>query len=869
MAKRKISKNAHIMQIQAKDLFGDSYVVKNHSENRKYKGSFDFSLEMLKLKELNPKFCFRDGRKYFTEDVISVAFNFSIKDENGKVKLSTSDLREELYKNGFEMTIDDKIERFVRYKRSSGSARVGKVLFIKEKYYQEIMDWSYMGIDISPENKIDLASLEAYISLTTSSIIDTLELEPKNILVMDDYQAEFIDTAMATKNVETKTGEKLVTTQERIIIANNIWDGQSLLDKSIFDSSGYGDKSMLLLRNRFFKSACFNTNIGLFMSENNITDVSQVNGFTLATDISDIKLITTPSSLKYMKFGKIEDYLSRLDNLWGIVKYDKSPKYFGGELVSTHYQLINTQQWSEGDMQEFLEPTVDYIKQLRRDYRVMRNHLKVTNKNKVSMNGIIGTNDFIYAMMHTDSFEKTDMYANFRRELIKSYVANVKEGHVLVHGNYQSLFGNPYEMLSNAFGLWDGSMLFSGQRIYTKRFELGEELLGTRSPHVSSSNTLCTNNIHEKDIADTIRRFFNLSEQVVVLNAIDNNVLELLSGADYDSDTMMITNNKVLNRIARKIKFKIANNLVSGVKTARYNTLAQKADLDIKTSSNLIGEIINCSQILNSIKFDMIANGEDVTDIYRDICQLNVMSCIAIDMAKKEFAINLRQELDEIRKRWYEVDSTGEKDKTIKPLFFSHLTRNADESRQFKGVYKKYACGMDMLHAQFQIMLKKKKNSTLRRKSSEKRTIFSLFVDGGSGEYNIKKLNNFADTLEEYRNKARGIWLNDKMDSSFKYDEAIKLKQLTIDQVKSMGFDIEFIRATINTMDMKDTKVSKKLNAHKRTAMAMLFESNRDDFIELFNEDRHAFDVFTTIKSGEEYTKLYGISHFLDGKHKM
>lgn len=106
----------------------------------------------------------------------------------------------------------------------------------------------------------------------------------------------------------------------------------------------YKGKGMLLLRNKFFKSCCFNTNIQKFFKDNNITEISQLNGQTIATDIKDIKIITTPSSIKYFKFGKLEDWFNNIYPYFGVVKYDKDTHYFNGRMVQAHYQLLNTLQ---------------------------------------------------------------------------------------------------------------------------------------------------------------------------------------------------------------------------------------------------------------------------------------------------------------------------------------------------------------------------------------------------------------------------------------------------------------------------------------------------------------------------------------------
>ena len=200
-----------------------------------------------------------------------------------------SELREYLYENGF---ICDGI-KYIRWKRSSGSSRVGKCLFINEALYKRMHKWETCGLSLKEGCEIDLAALEAYISLTSSSIINTLELKPENFLVVDDYESTFTDTVVG---VQFENGQ-LIAKEQDFQIANSIFDGETLLDESCFPEQ-YRQYSMLLLRQRMFKSACFKTKIQKWFADNNITEISQLNGFTVAKNISDIKVITTPSSIK-------------------------------------------------------------------------------------------------------------------------------------------------------------------------------------------------------------------------------------------------------------------------------------------------------------------------------------------------------------------------------------------------------------------------------------------------------------------------------------------------------------------------------------------------------------------------------------------
>ena len=66
---------------------------------------------------------------------------------------------------------------------------------------------------------------------------------------------------------------------------------------------------------------------------------------------------------------------------------------------------------------------------------------------------------------------------------------------------------------------------------------------------------------------------------------------------------MLLTNNTILITSALKNynKFKVPTCFVEAKKTKRYYTNQDKSDLDIKTSVNKIGEIVNLSQYLNSV----------------------------------------------------------------------------------------------------------------------------------------------------------------------------------------------------------------------------------------------------------------------------
>lgn len=705
---------------------------------RRFINTLDYSLDLIKLREVYEKvyrrmdFTFSKNGKEYCRRVINVTFKYSVKEfnrffgntyikfgylpqdielvdnicmkdgeliavrvdtpvenpvsqqelgdlftfDNGtyclgktmKVLLTVAQLRERLYQDGF---VCDGIV-FRRFKRSSGSSRIGKCLFIDERLYSRMHKWELCGLKVKEGQEIDLAALEAYIALTLSSIIGTLPLRPENFLVIEDYESIFKDRAIVTRIGDDGW---LTSKPEEIEVANNIWDGQSLIDKSAMGK--YKDYGMILLRNRFFKSACFNANIQQFFSDHGITDVSQLSGVTQAQDISEIKVITTPSSIKYVKFGSLEQWLQMLeeDNNFGVVKHEKPTHFFGGRMVQTHYQLLNTLQLSQEDVDLLMKPSLDYLKLISSDTAAFRYHIKFIWKDgDINWDGVMTTNDVVYQMLGiTDKFTRTKMYDKFKREILRSFKKELSRGHILVEGNYSTLLGNPIEMLYAAVREFDGESKMGVGNIYCKRFSFDQTILGSRSPHVTMGNILLAKNSDNAEI----QKYVNATPEIVCVNSIGENILFRLSGADFDSDTMMLTDNQILIKAAEKNyrRFLVPTSMVDAKKITRHYTKSDLADLDIKTSVNKIGEIVNLSQELNTKLWDALNSGEDFSEyetMYCEIAQLDVLSNIEIDKAKREYAVDSVAEIKRLRKKHETRDDDG---RQIKPNFFGKIAR--------------------------------------------------------------------------------------------------------------------------------------------------------------------------------------------------
>lgn len=199
-------------------------------------------------------------------------------------------------------------------------------------------------------------------------------------------------------------------------------------------------------------------------------------------------------------------------------------------------------------------------------------------------------------------------------------------------------------------------------------------------------------------------------------------------------------------------KFLVPTNFVESVKIKRHYTSAQQADLDIKTSVNKIGEIVNLSQELNTRMWDYINSGksfEDVVSIYYDSSKLCIMSGIEIDSAKKEFTISNTEELRILMKK-YNVTLGGRK---VKPNFFAHVSKTKGYYNPKKKYYKHHKTAMDYVQ---NIVSHDCKNFR-----GMKIVPFVQILDRDKFEYsliNYGQINSIIDCVRQTRSEIKACW---------------------------------------------------------------------------------------------------------------
>lgn len=613
-------------------------------------------------------------------------------------EVSNSVIRDYLYDNGFNIGKT----HYVVYKRSPAKSRTGQCLFINKTLRDEMIAWCRMYLNFPKDWDGDYAGLLSYESLVSSALEDIIKINPENILIIDDVQSTFsIECNIVEMNKEI--GHLQSVKKDDYEMKNELFDGESLLESTYFkDGQGF-----MLLRNHMLKSAAFNCNIQTFLQKHcpegiNYDEWQIPNMFGQLMYAKDIHMICTPSSLKALKFNDLvgtkkdmweywKKFIEDNDNVFGICKHEKESKRGknaeGQPLQQTSYQMLNSMPIEKDQMKQLAGYEIDYINKLKNDDEFFLNYL-VENNNEINCNMT-----FVDLARHNKDFISSAIFRSFRATQVHDYVTHCRKGKIRLLGDYCIILGNPMEYLYHAIGKLDKNnpqiMALTYNQIYTKLYEDGKKLIGFRNPHTSPSNVFIAVNTKN----DNIDKYFNLSKNIVCVNAIKFQIQRLLSGMDYDSDSAVLFDNPLLEQIGEKCfdHYKVCvNGVPKDDNTYNINTKNMYTiDNQLSTSQQNIGYVVNIGQLIMSTYWDLIHKGktsEELKDLLEIVNIATVLSEICIDTAKRKYQIDIDSEINYLK-------NNKNLSKT-KPMFFQYIS----ESKTIKNRVGKYECPMDQLY---------------------------------------------------------------------------------------------------------------------------------------------------------------------------
>lgn len=606
--------------------------------------------------------------------------------------------------------------------RSTGKAKEGACIFICEKLHKKALDYITMKLyDKMPFNNANIVGLSAYSTLITATAIDYISIPLANIFVAKDESVSTMKQALTVKvekvqeikqkldysetesyinqfnltfykmkqkndpNLKQirKTKAALIEKgieieecpvkeeieyvercyverkDEESAIVNTLWDGMGLIDDSIFpdDMDGF-----IYCRSYFFKSCLFRGNIQQYFKDyygDKFDHAVVTDMLGREIKVSDIKVVITENSLKWMKFvdlmgGTCESafmyynkFMKKHGERFTIVKTGHSSKW--GELQRSSYQMNGSLPTTDEDiLKEVAKVSIDYCSNLKLDHNAFREHLKITGTSKYSFNNVLlALDDWNEDFKRTKYFndKKVDIISRFKKERLQL-------GKLLQYGDNLTICGNLVSLLMKVVGkdfLQEECFesIEDGIQCYTPRFNEGERIAGFRSPHNSPNNIVHLINVYPPSIQ---KYFPKLGKNVIVINGIGTDVQSRLNGQDLDTDAIYATNQKQIVELARKA-YKEYPTIINGIKSvdiSSYNKSMEsyaKMDNAISASQYAVGYASNIAQLALSYYYDGGGNDREIEDIFI-IC--SVLAQVAIDSAKRNFEIEVEPELSKI-----------------------------------------------------------------------------------------------------------------------------------------------------------------------------------------------------------------------------
>jgi len=294
----------------------------------------------------------------------------------------------------------------------------------------------------------------------------------------------------------------------------------------------------------------------------------------------------------------------------------------------------------------------------------------------------------------------------------------------------------------------------------------------------------------------------------------------------------------------------VPTSLVDAQKIVRHYTCADQADLDIKTSVNKIGEIVNLSQELNTKLWDALNNGanfSEVEELYCEIAQLDVLSNLEIDKAKREYAVDSVAEIKRLRKKY---ETRDQNDRQIKPNFFGRIARMKGYYDSKKKNYQFHDTTMDYL----QHSLNTFRMNHARRGYMPFSALLLPKEEHSIRSVKYPQVDRILGIVRDMRSKIQMVW-NGTDDGLDDYGKAILVNEIRQEYLRY----IEKLRLNRHTAYRLLLAIEDPANRDiSRTLFYALFSLPNQDFLDLIEQSRTPIPLLVEGENIAGNIEIYG-----------
>ena len=458
---------------------------------------------------------------------------------------------EEIYKNGFNVTIDGVARHYNRISCNAGQARVSTVAFCSDDIIDEVKRRINNNRD---KNKpVAPSKFNAYFGLSGSA--SKIVSEPKFIVVKD-----FTNTTHFMANYVTETDwnkDDLITVKDTGNMDMNRTDGMGLISPKQAEiwSKELGldyIPSQFGIRQSFIKGMlcvfdihdfCDKINHGNYIVD---TIYKDSNGNYIKADLRDYDVIISESQFKlWDSFNSVDEYI---DNCHKNKLYWSVPQYAPKEaknMLKLNYQFIQTLDLKQKDVENLCKQFVDWIEGVSyKNVPYMLLFLLGVNNDKQKIEEFLrsGQNYWIKSLIVNPEL-KNDKYIRTKiRELIKRKIQNGCMGDIYVDGNFQIIVSDPFGFMQHVCGQKVTGLL-GDKQFYSNYWNERnvKQVDAMRSPLTYKSEHVVLNLRND----DCVNYWYKYCKLGIILNYYGHECVNF-AGSDFDLDILATTSNKTI-----------------------------------------------------------------------------------------------------------------------------------------------------------------------------------------------------------------------------------------------------------------------------------------------------------------------------------
>lgn len=448
-------------------------------------------------------------------------------------------------RKGFTITVDGVSTTYRRFIGTANSIKKNTIIFVNARVYDQLM-W-HMNNGRNMEKPVVPAKLEAYLALSCSGSIPLREF-PRIMVVKDCITHTIVPELIHLDYTDVTIDEPVMQTLYNQEIEINGSDGFGLMTPSFsrqVNAQLGGDPNECVT----FNSRCAFTK-GMLVPFDFVAFAEQKAGGNYFVedvwgnlqDVREHDVILTESMLKlWDSYDSCEDYVRNCqEHGYDFCVAKTAPHELDSQQTSNYQFLQDYTNLTDQDIEELIEPTVKQIKDvLGMDWRKLLLYMcgKGLDERTFQYTDTIARAIMVCPEVVHDKYVRSRI-----EKMIAKTIKSAKIGVLQFHGNFQIITGDPYCLAESIFGLPKQGLLKCGEA-YSKYW------VDRNVPVVTAFRApmIVHNNVGQLKIThnDEIDYWYQYIKSTIVLNNFSDICIREC-GCDYDSDTFMTTDNKIL-----------------------------------------------------------------------------------------------------------------------------------------------------------------------------------------------------------------------------------------------------------------------------------------------------------------------------------